>query len=461
MDENQAAQSKREFDIVVVGATGFAGRLVARYLAGRKEPDSSSGSRNSLRLAVAGRNMQKLTELAESIRTQYRVELTMVPVNLVDTNSVGELAKRTRAVLTTAGPYNMYGSLLVAACAKSGTHYVDLTGEVPWVRQMIVEHGSAAKESGACIVHCAGFDSIPSDIGTLVLRETMNEAGYGEPESVRMVMGKANGGFSGGTVASMLSVLEQARKNPEVREALSDPDSLVVEQGDDGAHDDQRGPDADGDHGGQRAESHQGRDSGTSGEPSNRKSTTQKRPGNLPHFDRLLGGWTVPFFMGAVNSRVVRRSNALAGYPLGSDPDYRECIAFGKGFGAWARAMLAAAAGGLFVAAVVFAPTRWLLKRFVLPKPGQGPKAAVRGEGYFELTLRGYRESQERARVRVSSDRDPGYGATAIMIAESACLLVRGTPPAGVHTPAHALGPELAEALTASGVRVEKVPARP
>ena len=250
----------------------------------------------------------------------------------------------------------------------------------------------------------------------------------------------------------MLAIFDTAKRDPEVRAALGDQDSLVI--GGMVVHDSQK----------QAA----------------LPAREERKPGGLPRFDPALRSWTLPFFMGSVNSRVVRRSNALAGFPLGSHPDYCECIAFGKGMAAVFRVGLVAAAGATVVLSLLIAPARWLLKRLVLPKPGQGPGVAVRGEGSFELTVRGYKITEsgqkqmsggqkelprhtdasglhEVARVRVSSDRDPGYGAAAIMISECALLLARGTPPSGFHTPASALGRQLADVLSASGVCFEVV----
>lgn len=389
--------------------------------------------------------MERLTAVAGAIRADFGVEFQTVPVDLLDSDSVDRLARRTAVVLTTAGPYSLYGGELVAACAALGTHYVDLAGEVPWIRQMIQRHEALARETGACIVHCAGFDSVPSDTGTLLLRETMDEAGLGHPDAVRMVIGRTNGGFSGGTAASLLAVVHGALRDPEVRQTLADRDSLVV-----GA------PCTDGMH--ERLARSEGR------------AVDRRSSLGFLRFDRALRSWTLPFFMGVVNTRVVRRSNALAGYPLGADPDYRECIAFGRGPLAFCTAGVVAAAAALLMLILVVPPTRWLLSRFVLPKPGHGPKVAERGEGSFELTVRGYRAStsetaefhgrelerlSETARVEVSSDRDPGYGATAIMIAECAILLARNRPPAGFHTPASACGRALADVLTDAGVRFE------
>ena len=231
------------------------------------------------------------------------------------------------------------------------------------------------------------------------------------------------------------NILERARREPEVRQALADEDCLCV------------GP------GVVPGDGHV--------EPNEQRAPGRNGYLGVPRFDRRLQSWTVPYFMGAINSRVVRRSNALAGHPLGVDPDYRECFAFGGGPIGLLRAIFTAVAGALFVLLLLFPPTRWILRALVLPKPGQGPKSAVRGKGCFELTVHGYtgeRKADEAGHVRVSSDRDPGYGATAIMIAECARLLARETPPAGFHTPASAFGGPLASALTDSGVRFDVSP---
>lgn len=398
--------ASRDYDITLVGATGFAGSLIAEYLARHK---AAAG----LRIALAGRSKSRLEALRATLPGSFDLE----QIDLLEQASVDTLVQKTRVVIAAAGPYSRYGNLLVASCAGHGTHYVDLSGETPWMRRMIQQHEHAARASGACIVHACGYDSIPSDLGVLFLQQVMRERGRGTPDAIRYVPGPTEGGFSGGTVASMLAMLKEAGSDADTRAALRDPDSLT--------------PDA--------------------------AATSRSR--KRRRFDPWLRAWTVPFVMESVNSRIVRRTNALAGHPLGPAPDYREVISFGSGPAGFLKSCLASLGMGAFILLLLFPPTRYLLSLTVLPKQGQGPRAAREGRGRFLVTVSGYRTDDQEppTRIRVSAERDPGYGATAIMIAEAALLLVdqaeavRTRP--GFQTPATAFGLPLAERLTAAGVK--------
>lgn len=397
----------RVYNLALVGATGFAGSLIANYLA-----PFSSGEK--VRIALAGRSRSRLEDLLAKLSGTF----DLVELDLLDEASVDALVQKTRVVIAAAGPYSQYGSLLVASCARYGTHYVDLAGETPWMRRMILKHNETARSSGACIVHACGYDSIPSDLGVLFLQHVMHEQNRGTPDAIRFVPGKTDGGFSGGTVASMLTMLKEAGADADTRAALRDPDSLTLK------------PDS--------------------------PPVRQKRR----RYDPWLRAWTVPFVMEAVNSRIVRRTNALAGQPLGRSPDYREVISFGPGPFGFLKSTLASLGMGAFILLLLLPPTRFLLTRTVLPKPGQGPQVAHEGRGHFLVTVSGFKATQDRTpptRISVSADRDPGYGATAIMIAESALLLhdqsVAGSVQAGFQTPATAFGLALVERLTAAGVK--------
>ena len=420
----ERTKSDRIYDIAVVGATGFAGSLVAEYLGEHRGTGQFS-------LALAGRSMDRLESLRDRLTASDPGSTVppppIVQVDLLDQHSVDALVRKTRVVVAAAGPYSRYGSLLVASCASHGTHYVDLSGETPWMQRMIQQHNHEARENGACIVHACGYDSIPSDLGVLFLRTVMASDGLDEPEAVRFVPGPTHGGFSGGTVASMLSTFADARKDAATREALRDPDSLTPDH-----------------------------------HPLQRRRRRRHDP--------WLRTWTVPFVMEAVNSRVVRRSNALSGYPLGHDPDYREVISFGSGFSACVKSYAASFGMGLFLLLLLVPPTRMLLSRTVLPKPGEGPKVARERRGSFIVRMIGYSSTRDSSvprgasagsahatTVTVSADRDPGYGATAIMIAESALLLLElsrnGNACTGFQTPATAFGMPLVERLTVAGVQ--------
>ena len=423
----------RQYDITIVGATGFAGAIVSEYLVDRT-------SAAPIRLALAGRDRTRLSELRDRLVAACpdatRPELVIV--DLSDHDATDALVRATAVVLTTAGPYGRYGDGLVAACARHGTQYADLTGEVPWMARMIARHDSAARASGACIVHCCGFDSVPSDLGVLLLRDEFHRRYDRAPDAIRFVLGPTRGGFSGGTIASLIGVIDEARSDSSAREILRDRDSLTPSRLAGGTH------------------------------------RAAAKPGITarPRFDRAIRRWTIPFFMGAINEKVVRRSNALAGFPLGEDPDYREVIAFGAGPLGAVRAMAVWAGIGVFSGLIAIPFTRRLLGAVLLPKPGEGPRIALEKGGSFRVEISAFtaepraeagrpanNDATPRLTVAVSAERDPGYGATAIMIAECALLLLDATRTGdvrpGFQTPASAFGRALVEKLTAAGVRFE------
>jgi len=390
----------REFDIILWGATGFTGRLVAEYLLGRY------GSGADLRWALAGRNRDKL----EGVRDELGHAAAGLPILLADSSddaSLDALAARTRVICSTVGPYALYGSGLVAACVGRGTHYCDLTGEVHWMRRMIDMHHDPARASGARIVHTCGFDSIPSDLGVLFIPLEMQRRHGVACAAVKFRAREFKGGFSGGTVASMLNMLDEAERDPEITAVLADPYGLNPEG-------ERRGLD-----GPEHA---------------------------LPEYDADLAAWVTPFAMGAINTKVVRRSNALLGYAYGHEFRYDEGIVMPFGAFGFPLAAALSAASSAFTAA---ASVRGLRKSMagVLPKPGTGPSEKARATGYYVIELIG-RHPVDRTcdlRVRIRGDRDPGYGSTSKMLAESAVCLARDplTSAGGVLTPAVAMGEHL------------------
>ena len=412
---------KRPHDIVLWGATGFTGKLVAEYLVRNVW---AKGNPQGLRLALAGRNRDKL----EAVRSDLAVldggeELPILLGDSHDRGSMQELASRASVVCSTVGPYAKYGAELVAACVEHGTDYCDLTGEVQFMRRTIDEHHEQAQKTGARIVHCCGFDSIPSDLGTLMMQEAMKKRHGGTLHEVKFFAGESKGTFSGGTVASMLNLLEEAKHDRGMRRLLADPYALNPEgerQGPDGK--DQQGV----------------------------------------RFDPDLQMWTGPFVMASVNTRLVRRSHALLGYPWGRDFRYSEAMSFGKGAKGLALATGVTAALGGFMAAMNIEPTKKLLQKR-LPSPGDGPSREQREAGYFVIRLIGKgrdRDGREvELRGRVEGQADPGYGETAKMLGESAlCLALDGADlqaPGGVRTPASTMGMRLIERLRAAGMVFE------
>ena len=393
----------RPFDIIVWGASGFTGRLVTEYLAINYPPGES------LRWAIGGRNREKLEGLVGELGLTDNAP-DIVVANSHDPQAMLEMAGRTRVVLTTVGPYARYGSELVSACVSSGTHYCDLCGEVQWIRKMIDRHHEEAKKNGARIVMCCGFDSIPSDMGVWCLQKKARQLHDQQCNEMTLLVRAMKGGASGGTYASMLNAIEQARLDRTVAKILGDPYGLNPA----GERD---GPD--------------GRD----------------QRGAQFHTDAAV--WTAPFVMATINTRVVRRSNALSGYAYGRDFRYTETTMTGTGLGGRIKASLMAVSLKLFVIAAAIPFTRKHLVQRLLPKPGEGPSATERENGFFKLVLVGKLPDGTLMRLRITGDRDPGYGSTSKMLAESAlCLAMDDLDVGGgCLTPSQAMGDALLDRL--------------
>ena len=414
------------FDIILWGATGYTGQLVADYLA--QNADSS------VRWAIAGRNQEKLEKLRASLA------LPDLPILLGDSQdqaSLEAIVAQTRVIISTVGPYALYGTPLVAACVAQGVSYCDLTGEALWMRQNIDTFQAQAEETGARIVHCCGYDSIPSDLGTLVLQEHA-KAVYGRYcHDVQYISWAASGGFSGGTVASMLNMVEETKDDKAKAKLLANPYNLVPEREPDWSQADQA--DA--------------------------------------RFDEALQVWTGPFVMASINSRVVRRSNALLGWPYGEDFRYNESMkmpnrAAAIGFSAGYKAGM----GAMMIPGV-----RDMVADKALPAPGEGPSVETREKGYFKSKLVGkvwvepvetpvtepvetpvtepvetpVTEPVEVTLIgEVGDNLDPGYGSTAKMLSQAAlCLAFDDIPQrGGILTPASAMGLTLVNRLRQAGM---------
>ncbi len=406
----------RPLDLALFGATGFVGRLTAEYLV-RVAPDG-------VRIGLAGRSRERL----EEVRASLGPRAADWPLHVADSSdpaSLDALAQATQVLVTTVGPYRRHGLPVVEACARAGTDYADLTGEVLFMHEAIERFDTPARATGARIVHACGFDSIPSDLGVLLLHEAARADGAGDLEEVTLVVRGLKGGASGGTIDSMRGVIDEARTDGRARRILADPYSLSPDR---------------------------------AGEP----DLGPQRDVFPPAPDAELGVWTVPFVMGSTNTRVVRRSNALQGWAYGQRMQYREVLATGSGpLGAVRAAAVAGGLGGL-AAGLAFPPARAVLDR-VLPAPGSGPGEQARRTGFFKIDVHGRTSSGRRYVCRVSAQGDPGYQATSVMLGESAlCLLLdaeRLPARAGVLTPATAMGGVLVERLRAAGQILEVRPA--
>jgi short subunit dehydrogenase-like uncharacterized protein len=400
----------RNLDVVLFGATGFVGKLTAEYLA-RAAPDGA-------RIGLAGRSQEKLGRVREGLGARA-ADWPLIVADCHDGAALGRLAERTTAVATTVGPYRHYGIDLVEACAAAGTHYADLTGETLFMRETIARLDGPAKASGARIVHNCGFDSIPSDIGVLVLHEAA-----GELTDTTLVVRRLKGGVSGGTLASMKGTVDDVKKDRSLMKVLSDPYALS--------------PDRD-------AEPELGDEADLRG----------------AEYSDELRTWFGPFVMATVNTRVVRRSNALQDWAYGRRFRYREVSDFGSGAAGRLKAL--GVGGGMFALMVGLAlpPSRFVLDR-VLPEPGEGPKEDLVRHGYFVMEIHARTAGGERWVSRVEAQGDPGYGATSVMLGESALALGldgdRLPDRAGVLTPATGIGLRLAERLRAAGQTFEAGP---
>ena len=377
--------SEREFDVVVFGASGYTGKLVAEYI------QSEYGENGSVKWALAGRNREKL----EGIRDELGLsaDLSILEVDSNDQDSLNAMTSSTKCVLTTVGPYQLYGSNLVESCAKNGTDYVDLTGEPGWMYEMINAHKETAQASGARIVFSCGFDSIPFDLGVYFVQQAAKDK-FGKPaQHVRGRVKAMNGEFSGGTIASLGATMATLKKKPELIKVLANPFSLT--------------------------EGFEG-------------------PAQLDDskvlLDEKINMWVAPFVMAPINTKNIHRSNALLDHQYGEDFCYDEMMIAGEGEEGKqiADAMTSAnPMGGDNV-----------------PQPGEGPSKESREQGNYDVLF--FADlGEESIEARVTGDMDPGYGSTSKMITESAICLIQDCSdlPGGIYTPAPAMGDKLIHRL--------------
>jgi short subunit dehydrogenase-like uncharacterized protein len=398
----------RELDVVVFGATGFAGRLVAGYLAGHAP--------TGVRIGLAGRSERRLADVRAGLGAAASAWPLLV-ADSADPVSVAALARAARVVVSTVGPYRAQGLALVAACAEAGTDYADLAGEVLFIRDSIDRCHDVAARAGARIVHCCGFDSVPSDLGVLLLHHAVRADDAGDLQGTTLVVTALRGGISGGTLASMMGQQEEVRASAERGRVAADPYALSPDRA---------------------------AEPGLAGE----------RGLDWVRYDSDLGMWTGPFAMAGINTRVVRRSNALQGWAYGRRFRYREVTGFGAGP---AAPLLAAAVSATLKAAeagLAFGPSRVMLGQ-LLPAPGRGPSEKTRRTGYFRIQIHTRTSAGARYLGTIAAQGDPGYAATSVMLGETAlCLaLDRDQLPdrAGVLTPATAMGAALAARLRSAG----------
>ncbi|MGY3550307.1 saccharopine dehydrogenase family protein [Bradyrhizobium sp. USDA 4469] len=379
--------SSAKYDIVVYGATGFTGRLVAEYLAAHYKGDVS------LKWAMAGRSLDKLKSVRDAIGAP--ADTPLIVADASDAASLRAMAERTMSVITTVGPYQLYGEELLAACVATGTDYFDLCGEPIWMRQMIDKYEAAAKDSGARIVFSCGFDSVPFELGTFFVQEEAKRA-FGAPAArVKGRVRDMRGTLSGGTAASAKATFDAVAKDISLVAILNDPFALTP------------------------------------------GFTGPKQPrGNKPLLEDDLQSWAAPFMMALINTRNVHRSNMLMGFPYGQDLVYDEMVLTGPGEKGEANAKRVMAAN-----AEKTGPSA--------PKPGEGPTKEERENGLFNLLYVAIAPDGRMVRAGVTGDRDPGYGSTSKMISECAICMLRDTTDvaAGFWTPGAAMQHKLIKRL--------------
>ena len=376
----------REFDVIVYGATGYTGRLVAEYLA------TAYSDNDPPRWAMAGRSLQKLQEVRDIVAAPS--DLPLVTADAAEPASLRSMCDRTAAIITTVGPYQLYGSDLVATCAATGTAYLDLCGEPAWMRQMIDTHNEEATRSGARIVFSCGFDSIPFDLGVLTLQEAARQR-FGRPAPrVKCRVRSMKGGFSGGTAASLKATMAAAARDPGIINLLANPFALTP---------------------------------GFAG--------PRQPSGLIPAYDESIKAWVAPFVMAPINTKNVHRTNFLLNHAYGTDFVYDEMVVV-PGLGDLGRA----AAEALAKLNPLAGDTG--------PKPGEGPTKEQRDSGHYDLLFIGEMPDGARVEAVVTGDRDPGYGSTSKMIAESALCIVRDVAgEGGIWTPGALMGPALRKRL--------------
>lgn len=416
--------STREFDIVLYGASGFVGKLTAEYLA-RAGGDA--------RIALAGRSTERLLEVRKTLGDSAQ-SWPILAADAASPSSLNEMAARTRVVVTTVGPYSRYGMPLVAACAAAGTDYADLTGEAMFIRESIDLYHKQAADTGARIVHCCGFDSIPSDLSVYALYRAARDDGAGELGETNFVMRSFSGGVSGGTVASMVDVMQATSSDAELRRELADPYTLSTDRG----AEPEVGPQPD---------------------------LPWRRGRQIA--PELAGHWTTGFVMASINTRVVRRSNALQDWAYGRRFRYSENMSLGSS--SLAPVTSAVASGvGKAVFALGSRYFRLLPRRLVdrvVPKPGTGPSPAARERGYYRIETYTTTTSGARYVARMEQQGDPGYKATSVLLGECGLALALDRDKLsdlhGVLTPAAAMGDALLARFGAAGVslRTERLPA--
>ena len=405
----------KPLDIILFGATSFVGQITTEYLF------TEIGIGKDVKWAIAGRSEKKLNAIKANLGPEAE-NLPIIVADSLDSASLNAMCQQTDVILSTVGPYALYGETLIEACVNNGNDYCDLTGEAYWIKKMLVKYENLAKKTGARIVNCCGFDSVPSDLGVFFLQQISQEQSGTLCNDVKLRVKAMKGGVSGGTVASGIEMAKAAHKKPALRREMGNPYLL-----------------------------------------SSKDHTSRIVQPRLlkPTFDKDFNAWSAPFIMEAINSRVVLRSHSLAHANTSDNFSYGEGILTGKGLRGYLRACTVTLALGLFSLGTKNRLLRHLMQQYLLPKPGQGPSKQQQLNGFFDLRLIG-KNNQQSIRVKVLGDRDPGYGCTAKMLVQSGLCLAfdikKSDLEGGFWTPATAMGEPLIKRLTESaGMSFEQI----
>ncbi len=402
---SKSDREERPYAVVLYGATSFVGQITANYLS----KFLAESNDDNVNWAIAGRDEEKLKKLQSEISASGSAQkVDIIIANSNDQDSLDAMTKQANVVISTVGPYLKYGEPLIKSCAHQGTDYVDLTGEAIFIKDMLDKYQQAAKKSGARIVNSCGFDSIPSDLGVYFTQQQAEKIFDSSCDEIHMRVKAAKGGLSGGTIASMATIFEEVGQDKSRRKQVANPYLL---------NDD-------------------------SDAPSVRQNNVSK-----PEYDSEHNRWLAPFVMASINTRIVHRSNQLLGYEYGRDFKYDEAMWMKDGI----KGQLSSYAMSVgllgFATTMMFKPSRELLAKHVLPKSGSGPSKSEQENGYFDIRFFGHNANNETINTKVTGDRDPGYGSTSRMLAQSALCLVQDISHddigGGFWTPASAMGDKL------------------
>ncbi len=399
----------KNFDVIIWGATSFTGKLVCEYI-------FSNYKTNEIKWAMAGRDKKKLEDVRSEIAD------TSVPILLADSfdeNTLSDLVKQTKVMCSTVGPFSVYGTLLVDLCVRFKTNYCDITGEAHWIRTLIDKFHGEAKSKKIKIVNSCGFDSIPSDMGVYFIQNKIKKVYKNYAKSIKMRVAGIRGGISGGTYSSINNLLSEAYNDKTIFKVLNNPYGL---------------------------------------NPNDKMEGLDKKDLRKIIFDKESNSWIYPFIMAGINTKIVRRSNALSNFQYGKDFRYEEAMMAGKGISGFWKSILA-----VFPLAMIGLSPNSFLKKIVnsyMPKPGEGPGIEKRKNGFYNLRFYITIDEKRKAFAKVIGDSDPGYGSTSKMLAESAlCLAFDNLPENyGVVTPSFSMGDKLLNRLNENaGLKFELI----